>query len=151
MSDTEHLHVSKPVAIAARRVEIFTGAGRRRHWSPEEKAVIVAESHGSGDTVCAVARRYGLTHSQLFAWRREARRADTSTREMASALFVPAMVVASDSAGPTPKRPRKRRERKASSAAVSIELEIDGVTVRVGRGAEAKVVAAVIRALKAPA
>ena len=32
-----------------------------------------------------------------------------------------------------------------------IEVEIDGVTVRVGRGAEAKTVAAVIRALKASA
>jgi transposase len=147
MSDTEHLHVSKPVAIAARRVEIFTGAGRRRQWSSEEKAAIVAESHGSGDTVCAVARRHGLTHSQLFAWRREARRVDTGTSETTSALFVPA-IVASDSAGPSPKRPRKRRERKASNAAALIELEIDGVTVRVGRGAEAKIVAAVIRALK---
>ena len=29
-----------------------------------------------------------------------------------------------------------------------IEVEIDGVTVRVGRGAEAKTVAAVLRALK---
>ena len=32
-----------------------------------------------------------------------------------------------------------------------IEVEIDGVTVRVGRGAEAKTVAAVLRALKAGA
>jgi len=32
------------------------------------------ESYGSEDTVCAVARRRGLTHSQLFGWRREARR-----------------------------------------------------------------------------
>jgi transposase len=30
-----------------------------------------------------------------------------------------------------------------------IELEIDGVSVRVGRGADARTVAAVIRALKA--
>jgi transposase len=32
-----------------------------------------------------------------------------------------------------------------------IEIEIDGVTVRVGRGADAKTVAAVLRALKASA
>ncbi|WP_457797107.1 hypothetical protein [Methylocystis sp. S23] len=31
----------------------------------------------------------------------------------------------------------------------TIELEVDGVTVRVGRGAQAKTIAAVIRALKA--
>jgi len=30
----------------ARRIEVFTGAGRRRNWSSEEKAEIVAESYG---------------------------------------------------------------------------------------------------------
>ena len=48
-----------------RRLEIFTGAGRRREWPPEEKARIVAESYEAGETVCAVARRYGLTSQQL--------------------------------------------------------------------------------------
>ena len=42
-------------------------------------------------------------------------------------------------------RPKKTRR----SRQVGIELEIDGVVMRVGRGAEAKTVAAVIRALKA--
>ncbi|MGN6102553.1 MAG: hypothetical protein ACTHOR_15530 [Devosia sp.] len=28
-----------------RRVEVFAGAGRRRRWSAEDKAQIVAESH----------------------------------------------------------------------------------------------------------
>lgn len=41
MSDTVRLHVSKPVEAPARRIEVFTGAGRRRHWSAEEKAAIV--------------------------------------------------------------------------------------------------------------
>ena len=36
-------------------------------------------------------------------------------------------------------------------SAGNIEVEIDGVTIRVGRGADAKTVAAVIRALKAGA
>ncbi|MFC3722055.1 hypothetical protein [Neoaquamicrobium sediminum] len=39
--------------------------------------------------------------------------------------------------------------RKAAREAGVIELEIDGVAMRVGRGADAKTVAAVIRALKA--
>lgn len=38
-----------------RRLEILTGAGRRREWSAEEKARIVAESYHPGETVCAVA------------------------------------------------------------------------------------------------
>ncbi|MER9256625.1 transposase [Mesorhizobium sp. M0598] len=44
-----------------RRLEIFTGSGRRREWPPEEKARIVAESYEAGETVCAVARRYGVS------------------------------------------------------------------------------------------
>jgi transposase len=34
-----------------RRIEVFTGAGRRRSWTAAEKAAIVAASYGAGDTV----------------------------------------------------------------------------------------------------
>ena len=66
MSISEHKHMPEP----ARRMELFTGAGRRRSWSPAEKAAIIAESYGAEETVCGVARRHGLTPQQLFAWRR---------------------------------------------------------------------------------
>src|SRR4051795_10018387 len=52
-----------------RRVEVITGVGRRRRWTDEEKAWIVAESLDPASTVSAVARRYGLHASQLFTWR----------------------------------------------------------------------------------
>ena len=42
MSDTVRLHVSKAVDTPVRRIEVFTGSGRRRSWSAEEKAAIVA-------------------------------------------------------------------------------------------------------------
>ena len=70
MSDTELLLKSEPV----RRVEVFTGTGRRRPWTAEQKLRIVAESYGTGETVSAVARRHGLTPQQLFGWRRAAGR-----------------------------------------------------------------------------
>ena len=147
MSDTVRLHMSKPVAAPARRIEVFTGSGGRRNWSAEEKAAIVAESYGSGDTVCAVARRHGLTHSQLFAWRREARRRLAAGGE-APPVFVPAVVEAPPPV-PTAPTPQRKWTGKSGYAAGTIEVEIDGVSVRVGRGAEAKTVSAVIRALKA--
>ena len=134
MSISDHKHMPERV----RRIEVFTGAGRRRSWSPEDKAAIIAESYVAGETVCAVARRHGLTPQQLFTWRRLAR--DTGQVEPPS--FVPAL--AEVSAPAVTKRPRQRR----SSGAASIELEIDGVVVRVGPGAQASTVAAVIRALK---
>jgi transposase len=134
MSISDHKHMPEPV----RRIEVFTGAGRRRNWLPEEKAAIIAESYVEGETVCAVARRHGLTPQQLFTWRRQAR----GTRTAEPPAFVSA--VAEVPAPAVTKRPRRRR----SSAAAPIELEIDGVVMRIGPGAQASTVAAVIRALK---
>jgi transposase len=54
------------------RTELIT-VERRRRWSASEKLRIVAESLESGSGVSAVARRYGLHPSQLFAWRKAAR------------------------------------------------------------------------------
>jgi transposase len=66
---------AKPSTVEpVQRFEVFTGAGRRRTWSAEEKARIVAKSYDAGETVCSVARRHALTPQQLFTWRREARR-----------------------------------------------------------------------------
>jgi transposase len=60
-------------------------------------------------------------------------------------LFVPAVIAASR---PEPAARRRRKQKAARDAGV-IELEIDGITMRVGRGADAKTVTAMIRALKA--
>jgi len=49
MSDSGHKHVSK--AGEAWRLEIFTGVRRRRRWSAEAKAQIVAESYTGGMTI----------------------------------------------------------------------------------------------------
>ena len=111
------------------------GAGRRK-----SKAAIVAESAEPGATVCAVARRHGLTPQQLFTWRR-------ALRVEAAAAFVPVVVAPEPEPAPKP-APTRRRSRGSGGL---IELEIDGVVVRVGRGSDAKTVAAVIRALKAEA
>lgn len=55
-----------------RRVEVITGDRRRRTWSAEEKARIVAESAAPGANISAVARRNGLNRGLLTVWRREA-------------------------------------------------------------------------------
>jgi len=51
VSDTELLPKSKGEPV--RRLEVFTGAGRRRAWSAEQKDRIVAESYESGDEICS--------------------------------------------------------------------------------------------------
>ena len=127
----------------ARRLEVFTGAGRRPNWSADEKAAIVAESDAPGRTVCGVARRHGLTPAQLFTWRRLARR---SRVPKAPALFVPAVVEPS-SRPPLPPAPQPRRARRHGPVR-GIVVEMDGTVVRVGSGASPRAIAAVIRALK---
>jgi transposase len=141
-------HTLKPEVTEVRRLEVITGTGRRRRFSEDDKARMVEETLAPGAVVSEVARRHGLTPQQLFAWRRQARQPVEASAE--TAAFVPAVVVA-----PLPERSVGRQERKRASrvARISgiIEVEINGVTVRVGRGAEARTVAAVIRALKAGA
>ena len=42
-------------------VELLTNPERRRRWSTEEKARIVAEAKAPGALVAAIARRYGVS------------------------------------------------------------------------------------------
>lgn len=50
------------------RIELITGTARRRHWSTEEKLLILEESFEPGETVSSVARRNGV--ALLYRWRR---------------------------------------------------------------------------------
>src|SRR5579862_9219315 len=61
-----------------RRLEILTGPGRRRRWSAEDKARIVAETLVPGARVSEVARCWQVASQQVFGWRRAARLAMTN-------------------------------------------------------------------------
>ena len=111
---------------AYRRIELITGNPRRRRWTPQEKAQIVAESFRPGVKASDVARRHGVSRGVLWFWRREAREQSAT----AANSFVP-LRIAEDSPAPaaTP---------ECSSQAVSqpvcggiIELEIGGARVRI--------------------
>src|SRR5512144_2513190 len=54
-----------------RRVEVITGERRRRRWTGEEKARIVAESFEEGINISEVARRHGVARGLLTVWRRQ--------------------------------------------------------------------------------
>ncbi len=139
-------HKLKPEPTAVRRLEVITGTGRRRRFSADDKARIVEETLVAGAVVSEVARRHGLSPQQLFGWRRQARWPAVADTD-AAPQFVPAVVETALPEG-TMRRQRKRT-RQVDRTSGSIEVEIEGVTVRIGRGAEAKTVAAVLRALKA--
>src|SRR4051812_40755089 len=91
----------------ARRLEVFTGAGRRRNWPADEKAAIVAESYAPGRGVWGVARGRGLPPAQLSPGRRLARRSRWSVQEP-PVRFVPAVVEAVPGLPPPPaSQPRR--------------------------------------------
>ena len=116
-----------------RRVEVLTGTPRRRRWSDEEKAAIVAESQAPGAQASEIALRYGLHRNQLYGWRRDFGSAVANATVEAGAQgpdFVP--VVADGGSG-----------------AAAIEIEIGSAIVRVRAGVELGLLGKVLRLLKA--
>jgi transposase len=115
-----------------RRIEVLTGAPRRRRWSAAEKAAIVAESLAPGAVASTVALRHGLHRNQLYMWRRELRSGALAHRGIAMPDFVPIVP-----------------ERRSVSGAAAIELEIGGAVLRTDAGVELAFLGKIIRLLKA--
>jgi transposase len=120
---------------SVRRVEVLAGPERRRRWSWEEKARIVAESLAVDAVASAVARRYGLHPNQLYAWRRKLRAAagEAANAGAVPLGFVPVIVT----------------EEAAVARGSGIEIELAGARVRVSAGVDRAVLADVLRTLKA--
>jgi transposase len=110
-----------------RRLEVITGVGRRRRWSLEEKARIVAESLDPATTASAVARRYGLHASQLFVWRQQVQRRVSSAVALDGPAFVP-VLLAEDNTAPT--EPVGRMEIALGPAVVRVGADVDAAALR---------------------
>ncbi len=133
--------------VTAHRLEVITETGRRRWFSKDDKARIVGETLAPGAVVSEIARRHGLTPQQVFTWRRQARRLPTPIAD--DPPFVPAVV---DTMAPVAVAGHERKtvRRKAKpDVGGGIEIEAEGVTIRVGRGADVAMIAAIVHALKA--
>jgi transposase len=115
-----------------RRVEVLTGAPRRRRWSAAEKAAIVAESLAPGAVASTVALRHGLHRNQLYMWRRELRSGALAKTSAALPDFVPIV-------------PENRAARRTGA----IEIEIGGVVLRAGMGVDLAFLGKIVRLLKA--
>ena len=126
-----------------RRVEVLTGPGRRRTWSGDDKARIVAEAAQPGVVVSEVARRWQVTPQQVFDWRRQARKALAAAVAQAEPAFVP-IVPAGPSAMSDPAAPPGR-------SGPRIEMRLAGAELRVAPGTDAALLMMVLRALRASA
>jgi transposase len=122
-----HGRTNSTNADSFRRLEVITGVGRRRRWSLEEKARIVAESLDPATTASAVARRYGLHASQLFVWRQQLQRSAAGTAARGEQEFVP-VLLAEDS--PAPAEATGRMEIALGSVVVRVGADVDGPALR---------------------
>ena len=115
-----------------RRVEVLTGAPRRRRWSAAEKAAIVAESLATGAVASTVALRHGLHRNQLYMWRREVRSGALAPPGAALPDFVPIV-----------------SESRAVSRTAVIEIEIGGAMLRADASIDLAFLGKIVRLLKA--
>jgi transposase len=110
-----------------RRFEVITGVGRRRRWSDEDKARIVAESLDPATTASVVARRYGLHVSQLFTWRQQLQRSAASPETMGGPAFVPVLLAKGSAA---PAEATGRMEIALGSVVVRVGADVDAAALR---------------------
>lgn len=137
------------------RVEIITGAARRRRWSDEEKLQLVAEACQPGNSVSQVARERGMSASQLFGWRRQmlAKGLVTDTRSepsVAPALtFAPVEIAKEQLPLDAGGKVQSSRQRAATRLSGSVAIELrDGDRVRVEGCADADLVVRIISVLR---
>jgi transposase len=129
--------------VGYRRIEVLTGPGRRRKWSDDDKARIVAETAGPGAVVTEVARRWQVSPQQVFGWRRQARKALEAAAAPAEPAFVPVVPeppVAEPAAATAPAR-----------LTPSIEVKLAGAVLRVSPGTDVDLLTTVLRAIRASA
>jgi transposase len=116
------------------RLEVVE-TGRRRRWSEDEKLRIVAESLSGPRLVSATARRYGISPSLLYTWRR-AFRAERIGAEGSAPGFVPAMIIP------------ETRPRAGASPTGRMEIVVaNGRRIIVDAGVDAAALARVVEVL----
>ena len=135
-----------------RRIEVITGQHRRRRWTAQEKARIVAESFEEGANISEVARRNGVVRGLLTVWRHKlAAAAGANARD-----FVPVRIV-SEGSPATAGEPgcvaaahTELREMASPSGQFrgAIEIEVSGARIRVEPGVDAATLCTVLSVLR---
>jgi transposase len=135
--------------------EIVARIERRRKWTVEEKAALLAEVEAEGGKVAVVARRHRISDSLLYNWRSAWRAAAVAARAQAPLEFVPLGVVGpADDEGPAmlppPLSERSEQPRNGVTDRIGgIEVELpNGARIRVDAFVNEKALSRVLRAMK---
>jgi transposase len=136
--------------------EIVARVERRRHWTPEEKAALMAEVEAAGGQISLIARRHRISKSLLYNWRSSWKAAALMARASAPAAGFVQLGVVADTSGespPTPITPGAICPRGTGLALAEragvIEIDLpDGVRVRVDSSVNEKALRRVLSALR---
>jgi transposase len=134
-------------------VEILGRVERRRKWSIEEKAALIAEVEAEGGKVKLVARRHRVSESLLYNWRSAWKAAAVAAAGSSGAVeFVPLGVLGeADNEAPAmlpaPEPPPSPQGGEARAGAIEIALP-NGSRVSVDAFVNEKALSRVLRAMK---
>ena len=118
------------------QVTLISGRERRRQWSGEDRARILAAISAPGAVVAEIARREDICTSLVYKWRRERRRV-AKTVELAPVVVEPPP--------PAPHGPSPGNVEESGT----ITVELNEARVRIGSDAPVALVTATLKALRA--
>jgi transposase len=134
-------------------VAIVARVERRRKWTIEEKAALIAEVEAAGGKVKLVARRHRVSESLLYNWRSAWKAAAAAAvGPSGSVEFVPLGIFGeTGNATPPmlrpPERPRSQQPGESKAGGIEIALP-NGSRVSVDAFVNEKALSRVLRAMK---
>jgi transposase-like protein len=136
-------------------VEIIARVERRRKWTIEEKAALIAEVEAEGGKVKLVARRHRVSESLLYNWRSAWKAAAAAAVGPSGPVeFVPLGVFgeAANAAPPMLPPPERPRSRLPGSRTGGIEIALpNGARISVDAFVDEQALSRVLRAMKGTA
>jgi transposase-like protein len=138
-------------------IDILGPLDRRRVWSAQEKAALLAEIDAEGGKVRLVARRHQISESLLYNWRSARKAAAVAMGAAETVEFVPIGLIegpissgagAPASPSPEPTPPPLAADGKAGSIEIALP---NGARVSVDAFVSEKALSRVLRAMKAMA
>lgn len=134
-------------------IDILGPTDRRRVWSAQEKAALLAEIDAAGGKVRLVARRHQISESLLYNWRSARKAAAVAMGAVETVEFVPISLIGGPASGtaslPPPSPEPAQPPPAADSRAGSIEIALpDGARISVDAFVSEKALSRVLRAMR---
>jgi transposase len=125
-------------------MEIYARVERRRRWTAQEKAALLAEIDAEGGKVRLVARRHRVAESLLYNWRAARKAVSAMIPTPMETAFLPLGLLS----GPSPREPALPA-RANHSAAGGIEIVLPtGARLSVDASVNEQALSRVLRAMK---